>query len=255
MADILRKFIVVAVLIAAWEAAARLANAPLLFPTFIDVMQALGDSLTAGDASLLGYVGETCKSLFAGFGIGAVVASVLTILAINTKIGEQFLSTVTGAFAPLPAVAVFPISLMIFGITYASVVFIAAFATVFPVAVAMTQGFKAVAPTLRNVGRNLGMSRLGLTCRVLIPAAMPSILTGLRSGFSNAFRALVAVEMVIGAATGSGGLGWAVMSAKQNLEIPQVYAGILAIMLVGLSFEGVFRIIEANTVRKWGMLH
>ncbi|MBP6138912.1 MAG: ABC transporter permease, partial [Brachymonas sp.] len=62
-------------------------------------------------------------------------------------------------------------------------------------------------------------------------------------------------EMVIGAATGSGGLGWAVMAAKQNLEIPQVYAAILAIMIVGLAFEGVFRLIEAKTVRKWGMLH
>ena len=244
MADLIRKAIVVAVLLLVWEVGARFADAPLLFPTFLDVAQALVDSFTAGDASLLGYVKETCKSLFAGFGIGAVVAGVLTVLAINTKIGEQFLSTITGAFAPLPAVAVFPISLMIFGISYASIVFIAAFATVFPVAVSMTQGFKAVPPTLRNVGRNMGMSSLGLTCRVL-----------LRNGFSNAFRALVAVEMVIGAATGAGGLGWAVMAAKQNLEIPQVYAGILAIMLVGLAFEGIFRIIEAKTVRKWGMLH
>ena len=255
MADLIRKAIVVAVLLLVWEVGARFADAPLLFPTFLDVAQALVDSFTAGDASLLGYVKETCKSLFAGFGIGAVVAGVLTVLAINTKIGEQFLSTITGAFAPLPAVAVFPISLMIFGISYASIVFIAAFATVFPVAVSMTQGFKAVPPTLRNVGRNMGMSSLGLTCRVLLPAALPAILTGLRNGFSNAFRALVAVEMVIGAATGAGGLGWAVMAAKQNLEIPQVYAGILAIMLVGLAFEGIFRIIEAKTVRKWGMLH
>ena len=255
MGNWIRKAIVIAVLLALWEVGARMADAPLLFTTFIDVCQALADSITAGDGSLLEYTKETCKSLFAGFAIGALVASVLTVLAINTKLGEQFLSTITGAFAPLPAVAVFPISLMIFGISYASIVFIAAFATVFPVAVSMTQGFKAVAPTLRNVGKNMGMSSLGLTCRVLLPAALPAILTGLRNGFSNAFRALVAVEMVIGAATGSGGLGWAVMAAKQNLEIPQVYAAILAIMIVGLAFEGVFRLIEAKTVRKWGMLH
>lgn len=254
MGDWARKAAIVAFLICLWEAAARFSNAPLLFPTFLDVASALRDSMVSGDSSLLGYVLETCKSLFAGFGLGALAATALTILAINTRLGEQFLSTITGAFAPLPAVAVFPISLMIFGISYASIVFIAAFATAFPVAVAMTQGFKAVAPTLRNVGRNIGLSSMGLTCRVLLPAALPSILTGLRNGFSNAFRALVAVEMVIGAATGRGGLGWAVMSAKQNLDIPQVYAGILAIMIVGLLFEGVFRLIEEKTVRKWGMI-
>jgi NitT/TauT family transport system permease protein len=248
MRSALRKAFIVIVLLGLWEVAARVANTPLLFPTFLEVGKSFW-SLTVGSGALPGFVKETCKSLFAGFGIGAALATVLTALAINTKLGEEFLATITGSLAPLPAVAVFPISLMIFGISLGSVVFISAFATVFPVAVAMTQGFRAVSQTLRGVGRNLGMSKLGLTCRVLMPAALPSILTGLRSGFSNAFRALVAVEMVIGAATGSGGLGWFVMSSKQNLDIPEVYAGILAIMLVGLAFEGLFRLIEAKTVR------
>jgi NitT/TauT family transport system permease protein len=142
---------------------------------------------------------------------------------------------------------------MFFGISYASLVFIAAFATVFPVAVAMMQGFRSVSTTFRYVGRNLGMGNLELTCKVLVPAALPSILSGLRNGFSNGFRALVAVEMVIGAATGKGGLGWYVMYNKQNLDIPEVYAGILAIMAVGLIFESLFRAIEAKTIRRWGM--
>ncbi|MBP8747487.1 MAG: ABC transporter permease, partial [Brachymonas sp.] len=99
MGNWIRKAIVIAVLLALWEVGARMADAPLLFPTFIDVCQALADSITAGDGSLLEYTKETCKSLFAGFAIGALVASVLTVLAINTKLGEQFLSTITGAFA------------------------------------------------------------------------------------------------------------------------------------------------------------
>ena len=61
--------------------------------------------------------------------------------------------------------------------------------------------------------------------------------------------------MVSGSAISAGGRARAVMAAKQNLEIPQVYAAILAIMIVGLAFEGVFRLIEAKTVRTWGMLH
>lgn len=250
----IRRVLVGLSFLAAWEIGARLLGNDLIFPTLMDTIKALGASIADSESGLRGYVWETCKALFAGFGIGTLVATILTVLAINTKIGDDALSLVTGAFAPLPAVAVFPIALMIFGITFKSLLFIAAFATVFPVAVAMSQGFRAVSGTLRNVGKNLGMSGLQLTTQVLIPASLPSILSGLRSGFANAFRALVAVEMVVGAATGKGGLGWFVMSSKQNLDIPTVYAGIIVIMLVGLAFEGVFRFIEAKTVKKWGMI-
>jgi NitT/TauT family transport system permease protein len=79
-------------------------------------------------------------------------------------------------------------------------------------------------------------------------------MTGLRNGLSNAFRALVALEMVMGAASGTGGIGWFVMSQKQNLEIPSVFAGIIVIMAIGLAFEGLFALIERRTVRRWGML-
>lgn len=250
-----RKILVVLTILLLWQIAAYIAQAPLILPTFTETAASFVQAVVAKDRNLLFYVYETSRSLFVGFGIGTVIATIFTILATNTRIGEEFLTTITSAFAPLPAVAVFPLSLMWFGISYSSVVFIAAFATVFPVAVSMTQGFRAVTETLKNVGRNLGMSRIGLTCRVLIPAALPAILSGLRNGFSNGFRALVAVEMVIGTATGAGGLGWFVMASKQNLDIPLVYAGILSVMIVGLIFETFFASVENYTVRRWGMLH
>lgn len=250
-----RKAFVVLAIFVVWELAARQANSPLLLPGVVDTLKAMVVSLQAGDEGMLSYVGESLKSLLAGFVFGTLIAAILTVFAVNTRIGEDFLSTVTSAFAPLPAVAIFPLALMWFGISWTSVVFITTWATVFPVAVAMFQGFRGVSQTLRFVGQNFGLSGLGHTVSILIPAALPSIMTGLRSGISNAFRALVALEMVIGAATGAGGLGWYVMVQKQNLEIPNVFAGILAIMAVGLAFEGLFGLIERRTVRRWGMLH
>ncbi len=252
---LVRRIVVVLVIALAWEFGARYADAPLLFPTLLDTLSALRDSLNAPDDPLWNYIGESMKALSLGFVLGTLVAGILTVIAVNTRLGEDFLSTVTGAFAPLPAVAIFPLALMWFGISQASVIFITTWATIFPVAVAMFQGFRSVSQTLRYVGRNFGLSGLSLTARVLIPAALPSIMTGLRSGVSNSFRALVALEMVIGAATGAGGLGWFVMAQKQNLEIPAVWAGILAIMAIGLAFEGVFTLMERYTVRRWGMLH
>lgn len=249
-----RRAFVVLVVLAIWEIGARLADSPLLLPGVWDTLQALIDALRSPDDSLWSYIGESLKSLSAGFVIGTFVAGLLTIFAVNTRIGEDFLSTITSAFAPLPAVAIFPLALMWFGISWKSIVFITTWATIFPVAVATFQGFRGVSQTLRYVGRNFGLRSLSLTARVLIPAALPSIMTGLRNGLSNSFRALVALEMVIGAASGTGGLGWFVMAQKQNLEIPSVFAGILCIMIIGLLFEAVFALVERRTVRRWGML-
>jgi NitT/TauT family transport system permease protein len=251
---LVRKSIVVVFILAAWQLGAAYADSPLLFPTVTDTAEALYAAITSPDDSLWPYIAETLKSLLSGFVIGSLVASLLTIFAINTRIGEDFLATVTSAFAPLPAVAIYPLALIWFGISWRSVVFITTWATIFPVAIAMFQGFRSVSQTLRFVGRNFGLRGLTLTARILIPAALPSIMTGLRNAFSNAFRALVALEMIIGVAAGTGGLGWFVMTQKQNLEIPSVFAGILSIMAVGLVFEGIFALIERKTVRKWGML-
>jgi NitT/TauT family transport system permease protein len=250
----LRRSLVVIAILLVWEFGARSMNAPLILPSVGDTLQALVDSILSRDDGFASYVWESMKSLLSGFVIGSIVAAILTVFAVNTRIGEDFLATVTSAFAPLPAVAIFPLAMMWFGISFTSIVFITTWATVFPVAVAMFQGFRGVSPTLRSVGRNVGLRGIRLTVSILIPAALPSIMTGLRSGFSNAFRALVALEMVIGAATGAGGLGWFVMAKKQNLEIPSVFAGILAIMAIGLVFEALFGAVERATVRRWGML-
>jgi NitT/TauT family transport system permease protein len=90
--------------------------------------------------------------------------------------------------------------------------------------------------------------------RILIPAAFPSILTGLKIGWAFAWRTLIAAELVFGASSGQGGLGWFIFQSKNMLEVPQVFAGLLTVILFGLLVEnGVFRLLEQRTVVRWGM--
>ncbi len=90
--------------------------------------------------------------------------------------------------------------------------------------------------------------------KVLVPAAFPSILTGLKIGWAFAWRTLIAAELVFGVSSGSGGLGWFIYENKNRLEIPSVFAGLLTVILIGLIVENcIFRVIEMKTVRKWGM--
>jgi NitT/TauT family transport system permease protein len=115
-------------------------------------------------------------------------------------------------------------------------------------------GFRAVSPTLRMVGRNYGLSQAGYIARILIPGAFPSILTGLKIGWAFAWRTLIAAELVFGVSSGSGGLGWYIFERKNLLLIPDVFAGLLTVILFGLFVEhAIFRTVENRTVRRWGM--
>jgi NitT/TauT family transport system permease protein len=104
------------------------------------------------------------------------------------------------------------------------------------------------------VGRNYGLSGPGFVVRILIPGAFPSILTGLKVGWAFAWRTLIAAELVFGVSSGEGGLGWYIFENKNQLRIPEVFAGLLTVILFGLFVENcVFKIVEDRTVRRWGM--
>ena len=133
-------------------------------------------------------------------------------------------------------------------------IFVLVHAVLWSVALNTYAGFRAVSPTLRMVGRNYGLSRMGYITRILIPGAFPSILTGLKIGWAFAWRTLIAAELVFGVSSGAGGLGWYIFERKNNLLIPDVFAGLLTVMLFGLAVESiVFKTIEKRTVRRWGM--
>ena len=115
-------------------------------------------------------------------------------------------------------------------------------------------GFLSVSRTLKMVGRNYGLGGFRYISKILIPAAFPSILTGLKIGWAFAWRTLIAAELVFGVSSGSGGLGWFIFENKNSLDIPTVFAGLLTVIIIGLVVENViFRVIEANTIGRWGM--
>jgi NitT/TauT family transport system permease protein len=104
------------------------------------------------------------------------------------------------------------------------------------------------------VGRNYGLRGVPFVVRILIPAAFPSILTGLKIGWAFAWRTLIAAEFIFGVSSGQGGLGWFIFENKNTLNIPEVFAGLLTVILIGLFVQNViFNQIETRTIRRWGM--
>lgn len=247
-----RKSAILVVLAIVWELYARWLGNPLLFPTFSETVAAFVRSTMAGE--LPGRAWNSLRVLLIGYGIGILMAAVLTVLAITSRLGNDFLEALTAMFNPLPAIALLPLALIWFGLGSGSLVFVLVHSVLWPVALNTHSGFMAVSTTMRMVGRNAGLRGFRYVSSILIPAASCSILTGFKIGWAFSWRTLIAAELVFGVSSGSGGLGWFIYLNKNDLEIGNVFAGLFTVILIGLFVENViFRQIEARTVRKWGM--
>jgi NitT/TauT family transport system permease protein len=157
-------------------------------------------------------------------------------------------------FNPVPAIALLPLALIWFGLGVPSLVFVIVHSVLWAVALNTLTGFRSVPETLRMSGRNYGLRGIRYVALILIPAAFPSILAGLKIGWAFAWRTLIAAELVFGVSSRSGGLGWYIFEARSELETDRVFAGLLAVILIGLIVEAViFRFIEKHTVQRWGM--
>ena len=248
----LRKLALLVILAVVWEVYARSLDNPLLFPTFTATVAAFFKGLFGGD--LFAKAVTSLRVLLMGYAAGIACAALLTIVAITSRVGTDLLELLTSMFNPLPAIALLPLALIWFGLGAGSIVFVIIHSVLWAVALNTHSGFLSVSNTLRMVGRNYGLRGLPYVGRILIPAAFPSILTGLKIGWAFAWRTLIAAELVFGVSSGSGGLGWFIYENKNQLEIPNVFAGLFTVIVIGLLVENViFRVVEARTVRKWGL--
>ncbi|UEM03107.1 ABC transporter permease [Skermanella rosea] len=247
-----RRIFILVLLGAAWQGYAVWTQNPLMFPTLSETLATLWTSLV--DGTLIERCVTSLRVLVVGYAAGIAAASVLTMLAVTTRFGNDLLSTLTSMFNPLPAIALLPLALLWFGLGEGSLTFVLVHAVLWPMALNTHSGFMGVSETLRMAGQNYGLKGLRYVLLILVPAALPSILTGLKIGWAFAWRTLIAAELVFGVSSGAGGIGWFIYENRNQLEIPSVFAGLLMVIIIGLLVESVvFRTLEIHTVRKWGM--
>jgi len=248
----LRKALMLIVLAVLWEAVARWQNNDLLLPGFVATAKAFYDGVITGE--LPGYVGVSLWVLVQGYAAGILGAFLLTSLAVSTRFGRDLLETLTAMFNPLPAIALLPLALLWFGLGKGSLIFVLMHSVMWPLALNTYAGFRSVPETLRMAGRNYGLGGVGLVFQILIPAALPAILSGLKIGWAFAWRTLIAAELVFGSTSGQGGLGWYIFQSRNELYTDKVFAGLAMVIIIGLLVENiVFQTVEKLTIRRWGM--
>jgi NitT/TauT family transport system permease protein len=234
-----------------WEVVAHLGAFPhRLFPPLKEVADAVIRLTVSG--LLPRHVLETVLRLLAGFGLAALAGVTLGIAMGRSRRTQDILLPLVSVGAPIPGLAYAPLFLLWFGMGNLCAVLLVGFVSTFPIIFNTWMGVKAVNEIWIRSALALGADDRRLFRNVMLPGALPYILTGLRLGLAQAWRILVAVEML---ASVSWGLGWLIFGAREFLNTDVMLAAITVIAVIGLALEElVFQRLENFTVVRWGMM-
>lgn len=239
-------------LLALWQGYVWISGiTPMLFPGPLAVLQTLVQETING--KILAVTFSTLVLLFQGLAIGAILGTALAILSRTFRFGQTLVEVLSAILSPLPGVALLPLVMIWFGFSQTSIIIAVIHATTWPIALNTDTGFGTINPTILMVGRNLGLDTRRQISDVMLPAALPSILTGIRSAWAFGWRTVVAAELVFGVAGSTAGLGWYINDSRYYLKTPNVFAGLVVIALLGILLDSVFLFVEHRTVEKWGM--
>ena len=236
---------------ALWELVAHLGIfPPRLFPSLEQIASAFV-RLTA-EGILPHHALDTVIRLLTGFALAAVAGVAIGIAMGRSRLAEDVLVPLVSIGAPIPGIAYAPLFLLWFGLGNLSAVLLVAFVSAFPIIFNTWTGVKAVKEIWVRSAQAMGADDRRLFRRVILPGALPYILTGLRLGLAQAWRILVGVEML---AAVPWGLGWLIFGAREFLNTDVILAGVAVIGIIGLALEKlVFQRIEEFTVVRWGMM-
>lgn len=224
---------------------------PLLIPGPIAVLEVLWQDLLS--QKLLQATLSTLSVLCTGMVLGVILGTALAAFAKVSRFGQDLLIVMSSMLNPLPAIAILPLVMIWFGFTSISMIVVTAHATTWPIALNTEMGLSTINPTVLMVGKNLGLDGFRLIREIMLPAALPHILTGLRTAWAFGWRTVIASELVFGSGGATSGLGWQINNSRYFLQTDRVFAGLVVIAILGLAVDYIFRLIEIRTVQKWGM--
>lgn len=201
----------------------------VFLPPLQEVLAALGTLLAKGQ--LQNHLGASLTRSASGFGIAVVSAVVLGLLVAWYGALDRFLNPLLEVFRNTAALALLPVFTLLLGIGETSKISIVAYAAFFPVLLNTIAGVRTVDPLLIRAARSLGLSNFTLFQKVILPSAVPTIFTGIRMAGTSSILVLIAAEMVGAKA----GLGYLIVNSQSSFLIPDMYAGILTVSLLGLA--------------------
>jgi ABC-type nitrate/sulfonate/bicarbonate transport system permease component len=238
-------WLIFALLLLGWELGSRAAPAmQLYFPPVSQVLAALAESLLSGP--MIAQLAVTVGRFLQGYLLAAVIGVSLGVVLGHFRFLHGLLATVIEFLRPMPSVAIIPVAVLMLGIGDAMIVAVTVYATLWPVLINTIDGVRHIENILIQTGRTFGLNRGPLLWRVILPAASPYVVTGLRIGLSIALILVTTAEMVVG----SRGLGFYILDEERSMNTANMYAGIVLVAALGYALNRLFLLLEARML-KW----
>jgi NitT/TauT family transport system permease protein len=241
---------VLVLLLAVWEGLTRLGLwSPHLFPGPVTVAKSLYGLAADGrlGAAVLRSMGRLGRAYLMSVAIGVP----LGLATARLSFFRNGVKPIVMGLQALPSICWLPLALLWFGLNDAAILFVVVMGSVLAIAISTEDGVNGIDPQLIRVADTLGVRGARFSFGVLIPAALPGIVTGLKLGWSFAWRALLAGELLFV----SGGLGQLLTVGRELMDVPQVMAVMVAIIALGILVDRVlFQTVELRVRRRWGLL-
>jgi NitT/TauT family transport system permease protein len=232
-----------------WQAVVWLKIWPeYIFPSPLKVFEALARGFL--DSTFLIAIGISMKRIIIGYGISLAIGVFLGILMSKFITVDQTLGRLVLGLQTLPSVCWLPLALLWFGLNERAIIFVVIIGALFSITMAVDSGIKNVSPLYIRAGRTMGARKFRLFFEVMFPAALPEIISGLKQGWSFAWRSLMAGELLFV----SLGLGHLLMMGRELNDMNQVVAVMFIIAFISIAVDNlVFGRIELSIKRRWGL--
>jgi NitT/TauT family transport system permease protein len=234
-----------AIFLALWTFASAKMNNLVLLPSPLAVVASYGELIA--DGSLAKDVGASIVRVFAGFFIAASTAVPLALILAYSRVMRGLVMPLIALIRPIPPIAWIPLAILWMGLGDPPSYFITAIAAFFPIFINSFGGGTSLQEEHVNAARSLGAGPGSLLTKVMLPSALPMIVTGLRIGLGQAWMAVVTAELI----AAQSGLGYMIQVSRLALETPRVLVGMTVIGLLGALMIGALGVIERRVIVPW----
>lgn len=238
-------WLVFGMLLLVWEAGSRTnPKLQLYIPPVSQILIALGGLIVSGEVTA--HLLTTLRRFAEGYLAAASIAVTLGIVLGYFRFAHSLMEMLIEFLRPMPSVAIIPVAILLLGIGDSMIVAVTVYASTWPILVNTIEGVRHIERTLIDTGRTFGLARRRILWQIILPAASPYIVTGLRVSLSIALILVTTAEMI----AGSKGLGFFILDEERSFRSSNMYAGIFLVAALGYALNRLFMALEAKTM-KW----
>ena len=247
------KLAAVALVLAGWQVTVWSGWQPdYILPGPVPVFQRLAQDL--GNPNFDLGIAITLRRALTGYAIAVAIGSVTGILIARIAVLRRAIGSAILGLQSMPSIVWFPVALLLFGINEKAIFFVVMLGAAPSIAGGLLSGVDHVQPLLIRVGRVMGARGMSLYRYVILPAALPSFVGGLKQGWAFAWRSLMAGEIILGIASRQIGIGQQIQIARDFADMEQLLAIIVVIFVIGVVIDSLFGSLDRVIRRRWGLL-